>query len=547
VPLTGPEPLRPFNPFAVMVHDVRGERANKVPYPPGETSFSMARTRRFASEPLELLLECYERYGPVFTVRVLHGPVVFMLGPAANHYMTVSHASNFIWRESHFRDLIGLLGDGLLTIDGEFHRRSRQIMLPAFHRERIAASIDVMLEETERALEQLAPAGAGRAHRRPLRERGGARAGARAAGPAAVDFYDWTRHLAMRIAMRALFGLDPDREPARGTDAAGLFERALSFYASEYTSRFLRGPLTPWARLQGAARRLDGVIYGEIARRRATGERGEDVLSLLLDASDEDGASLSDRQVRDEVMTLLFAGHDTTTSTVSFMFYELARAPEIVARLRAEQEEVLRGAPPSAEQLMGGGLPQLEMVLEETLRKYPPAWIGPRRSLAAFEFAGCAVPGGAYVNYSSWASHHLPDVFPEPERFRPERFARDARAAIPKGAYIPFGGGSRTCIGMRFGQLEVRAIATLLLRRFALELPADFALAIRQMPTISPREGLPVFVRERAAVSQRAGTPRCADTFHATGAPQDEGASRSTGASEPAGATQRSVARSVSS
>ena len=486
MPLVGPQPLRPLNPFAVMVHDVRAERANEVPYPPGETRFSMARTRRFANEPLELLLECYERYGPVFTVRVLHGNVVFMLGPAANHYMTVSHASNFIWRESHFRDLIGLLGDGLLTIDGEFHRRSRQIMLPAFHRERIAASIDVMIEETERALERLAPDAPG-----------GALAGPRAAAGGEVDLYHWTRGLAMRIAMRALFGLDPDREPARGTDAAGLFERALSFYASEYTSRFLRGPGTPWARLQGASRRLDRVIYGEIARRRATGERGEDVLSLLLDAHDEEGTSLSDVQVRDEVMTLLFAGHDTTTSTVSFMFYELARAPEIVGRLVAEQDEVLRGAAPRAEQLMGGELPQLELVLEETLRKYPPAWVGPRRSVEPFEFAGHAVPGGAYVNYSSWASHHLPDVFAEPERFRPERFAPDARAALPKGAYIPFGGGSRTCIGMRFGQLEVRTIATLILSRFAPRLAEGFALEIRQMPTISPRAGLPLRLHER--------------------------------------------------
>jgi cytochrome P450 len=470
--LVGPPPQRPQNPFAVMVDDVRKDRANRVPYPPGDTSFSMARTRRFAREPLGLLLECYERYGPVFTIKVLHGNVVFMLGPAANHYMTVSHATNFTWRESHFRDLIGLLGDGLLTIDGDFHRRSRQVMLPAFHRERIAASIDVMRGETERALDALEP-------------------GRR------VDLYAWTRRLAMRIAMRALFGLDPDGEPARGTDAAALFERALSFYATEFTTRFLRGPLTPWARLQRASRSLDGVIYAEIARRRATGARGEDVLSLLLDAEDEDGSALSDRQVRDEVMTLLFAGHDTTTSTVAFMFYELAHNPQIAARLVEEQRERLGGAQPTAEQLMGGELPQLEMVLDETLRMYPPAWIGPRRSVEPFELAGREVPGGAYVNYCSWASHRLPDVWAQPERFIPERFAAEARASIPKGAYIPFGGGSRTCIGMRFGQLEVRTIATLILSRFALELPESFELRIRQMPTISPREGLPMVVRER--------------------------------------------------
>ncbi len=470
--LVGPPPPKPFNPFAVMVDDLRKERASRVPYPPGDTNFSMARTRRFAHDPLPLLLDCYERYGPVFTIKVLHGNVVFMLGPSANHYMTVSHAQNFIWRPSHFRDLIGLLGDGLLTIDGDFHRRSRQIMLPAFHRERVAASIDVIRGETERALEELTPGGS-------------------------LDLYSWTRRLAMRVAMRALFGLDPDGEPAREADAAELFERALSFYATEYTSRFLRGPFTPYARLQRATKELNKVIYAEIDRRRRSGERGEDVLSLLLDAHDEDGSALSDRQVRDEVMTLLFAGHDTTTSTMSFMFYELAHHPEIVQRLVVEQRERLRGQPPTAEQLMGGGLPQLEMVLEETLRMYPPAWIGPRRSVEPFELEGIKVPGGAYVNYCSWASHRLPDVWQSPERFDPERFASGAREAIPKGAYVPFGGGLRTCIGMRFGQLEVRTIATLILSRFELELPRDFKLSIRQMPTISPREGMPMTVRER--------------------------------------------------
>jgi cytochrome P450 len=130
---------------------------------------------------------------------------------------------------------------------------------------------------------------------------------------------------------------------------------------------------------------------------------------------------------------------------------------------------------------------------------YPPAWIGPRRSVEAFEFAGHSVPGRAFVNYSSWASHHLPDVYPDPEEFRPERFAPEAKAALPKGAYVPFGGGSRTCIGMRFGQLEIRTIATLLLSRFTLTVPDDFKLEIRQMPTISPKNGLPVIVHPRSA------------------------------------------------
>ncbi|MGN6373681.1 MAG: cytochrome P450 [Solirubrobacteraceae bacterium] len=472
MPALAPPPLRHENPFRVLLQDRADERAATatVPYPPGDTSFSLLRTKRFADDPLPLLLEGYERYGPVFTMRVLHSNVVFMLGPAANRYITVSHASNFLWRESHFRDLIMLLGNGLLTTDDPYHRRSRMIMLPAFHRERIAASIDTMISETERALTDWMP-------------------GKR------VDLYAWTRHLAVRIAMRALFGLDPDGDTARSIDAAVLFEQALAFYAAGYQYRFIRGPRTPWARLQQASSRLNRMLYTEIARRRRTGARGEDVLSLLLDAHDESGERLTDTQIRDEMMTLLFAGHDTTTSTVGFMFYELALAPQLADRLTAEQGQLLPNGKLDAEKLMGGGLPALEMTLDETLRKYPPAWIGPRKSIEAFDFEGVPVPGNAYVNYSSWASHHLPHVFPEPERFLPERFTSEAKDALPKGAYIPFGGGSRTCIGMRFGQLEIRTIATLILSRFRLELPERFRLQIRQMPTISPRGGLPVIIR----------------------------------------------------
>src|SRR5580698_2422384 len=127
MPLLEPPRLRHENPFRILTQDIADERARTVPYPPGDTGFSLARTKRFIEEPLPL--EGYERYGPIFTMRVLHSNVVFMLGPAANHYITVSHANNFLWRESHFRELIPFLGDGMLTIDGDFHRRSRQIML----------------------------------------------------------------------------------------------------------------------------------------------------------------------------------------------------------------------------------------------------------------------------------------------------------------------------------------------------------------------------------------------------------------------------------
>ncbi len=476
--LVGPPPVS-ANPVEVILKDLRLERAASVPFPPGPTRFSMSRTNRMVSDPVPMLVEAYQRYGPAFTLRVFHHNVIFMIGPEANHHMLVSHASNFSWREGHFRDLIPFMGDGLLTIDGDFHRRSRQIMLPAFHHKQIAKSIDIILEETERAL-SLWHIDAG------------------------LDLYEWTRRLALRVAMRAIFGLDPDGEEARRIDAARLFTDALDFFSKPALLRLMRGPNTPYARTLQARRSLDRLLYAEIERRRRSGERGLDVLSLLLDAHDEDGNSLTDMQIRDEVMTLLFAGHDTTTSTVAFMFYELAGNPELVAPIVAEQERVLGDRPLTAADLSGTALPELEMVVDETLRKYPPAWIGPRRSLANFEFAGMTLPGGVPVNYSSWVSHHLPDVFEAPDVFRPSRFTAEAKAALPKGAYVPFGGGSRTCIGMRFGQLEIRTIASLILRRYTLALrDEDYVLRIRQMPTIGPAGGLPIVVRPRYGNASR--------------------------------------------
>jgi cytochrome P450 len=466
MPLEAPSALS-TNPLVRIRDDLSVERraTRHVPLPPGSKLPSIARTERMRRDPLAVLLPAYEEHGPIFAIRIFHAIQVFMLGPEANRFILVTDRDKFRWRDGSLGDLIPLIGDGLLTTDGEYHDRAREIMVPVFHRERIAATASVMSEEAERAMD-------------------GWRAGDR------IDLYDWTRHVTMRVAMRALFGLDPDRA---GVDVAATFERGLSFYEREYFLQVVRGPGSPFARLRRVRHTLDRIILSEIARRRA-GEAGEDILGLLIEAQDAAGTRFTDEQVRDQVLTLLFAGHDTTTSTVAFLFYELARHPDWAEQLATERDTVVGDGAADAAQLFGE-LPQLGMAVDETLRLYPPAWIGPRRAAQDFEFGGYPVPAGLPVSYSSWASHRLPDVFQDPHSFRPERFAPEERAKLPKGAYVPFGGGPRICIGMRFGELEMRAIAAAVLRRFRLELEPGWRMRVRQMPTLSPRGGLPMRIR----------------------------------------------------
>ena len=367
--------------------------------------------------------------------------------------------------------------------------------MPAFHRERIATAVQTMAEETDRATAGWKPGDV-------------------------IDIYEWMRNLAMRIAMRALFGLDPD-DRGRGAAAAEHFERALSFYGTDFHMRLLRGPGSPWR--QDARTRVACSTRSCLTRSRAAAPADDldhgDILGMLLAAEDEDGSRLSDQEVRDQLMTLLFAGHDTSTSTLSFLMYELARHPHVLARLYEEQDRVLGDEVPTYEQIERG-LPELGMALDETLRLYPPAWIGSRRAVRDFEFGGYEVPRGAWVHYCSWASHRLPEVFPEPEAFIPERFTPERKASLPKGAYVPFGAGSRICIGKRFGQTEVLLVAALLLRRFRLELLPGRTMTVRQMPTLSPREPLLMRVRERGVghVASRLRAPARRARIEAGGA-----------------------------
>lgn len=454
-----------------IVGDLRREarvRRRGAALPAGSHAPSARNTWRGLADPLGILLEHYERHGPVFTIRMLHEPIVWVVGAEATHQVLVAQADAFSWREGRFRDLAPLLGDGMLNIDGGYHRDLRRLMLPAFHHRRVAESAGIVVEEAVRAADRL-------------------RVGAQ------VDVYAWTREVALRIAMRALLGLRAgEGREARIADA---FARALHFYGRPFALQTLRGPGTPYARSQRARVELDSLVRDELAERRARGESGDGVLGLLLEARTADGDPLPDRAVRDQVVTLLFAGHDTTTATLTFLLYELGRSGAARAAVTAELAGVLGGRAPEASDLDGTRLPVLERTLQETLRRYPPAWIGPRRTVRDVTIAGHDLPAGIGVHYSSWATHHLPDLWDDPLEFRPDRFLPEAVAARPKGAYVPFGAGSRICLGKRFGELELRALAAVLLQRFRFEVAPVPALRITTTPTLGPVDGLRCTVR----------------------------------------------------
>jgi cytochrome P450 len=457
---------------ARIADDVRRERRirRRAQLPPGSTAPSWSHTRRIISDPLGLLLEHERRFGPVFTIRLLHEPVVWAIGAEVNHQILVSDFDAFQWREGRFADLWPLLGDGLLNTDGAYHRDFRALMLPAFHRDYIAAVAETMIAEALAATEAL-------------------RVGQ------VVEVYRWVREFALRIALRALLGMETTGGRERALAAA--FEASLAIHGEPVLMQMLPLPGTPLARAISARRTLDRAVRAEIDERRRRGHPGAGVLGLLLSATDDRGEPLSATAVRDQAVTLLFAGPDTTTTTFTFLVHELGRTPNDRAAIEQELDHVLRGRNPAVADLDGRALPVLERSLKETLRCYPPAWVGPRRSTRDVVLGGVRVPAEIAVHYSSWATHHLPQLYPDPFRFEPDRFAPEREASLPRGAYVPFGGGSRMCLGKRFGEYELRALSAVLFSRLRLEPVSRRDPRVVTTPTLGPKGGLRFVVRAR--------------------------------------------------
>jgi cytochrome P450 len=425
-------------------------------------------------DPLAFLTMIAREYGDVVRFRL--GPVELHLlnRPDFIRDLLVTHAASF-HKGRGLERAKRLLGEGLLTSEDPVHLRRRRMIQPVFHHERIAMYGEAMVENAER-------------HGDRWRE-----------GEVRDISLEMSR-LTLAIVGRTLFDTDVESEADEIgealTTSVRLFGRTLTLPFFEILDRL---PLPGNRRFERAKARIDATIARMIAERRRSPAGRTDLLSLLLAASDPegDGERMTDAQVRDEAVTLFLAGHETTANALSWTWYLLSQNPEAEARLHAEVDRVGAGR-----RLAAADLPKLaytEMVLAESMRLYPPAWIVGRRALADYTVGGFSVPARSIVVASQWVTHRDPRYFPDPERFDPERFRPEARAARPKFAYFPFGGGPRVCIGEGFAWMEGVLLLATLARRWRLRLEPGQAVAPAPSITLRPKHGLRMTLERRSA------------------------------------------------
>jgi cytochrome P450 len=417
-------------------------------------------------DALGLLTWCAREYGDLVRMRLGFTRTILVSHPRLVEEVLVTRNHDFR-KNVGTRRLGSLLGNGLLLSEGDFWLRQRRLMQPAFHRQRLVDMGATMVSIASAALENW--------HHGDTREIN-------------AEMTEFT----LRIAARTLFGTDVAEDVAR--IRASSFTMTNHFRSRLFSLMILipdRVPTPGNLRYGRSVRNLDALVYRIIAERRATGGETQDLLGMLLAARDEDGRGMTDRQLRDEVMTLLLAGHDTTALALTWAFVLLAQHPEAEARLHAEVDQVLDGRTPTSADV--GRLPYVEQVMMETLRLYPTAWAIGREAVRDTQIGGERVPKGTTVLLSPWVLHRDVRFFDEAQVFRPERWADGLAQRLPRFAYVPFGGGQRVCIGSSFAQLEASLLLATIVQRFRLSL-AEPDRPIEPLPvvTLRPRRAIPM-------------------------------------------------------
>jgi cytochrome P450 len=436
----------------------------RPPGPPRVTAnpFSLfAYMQRMRREPVGRVQERFERYGDIYYAPFLKRDVYVLRHPEHIHEVLLAQASKFEKPREGIaaRQLQRMLGEGLLTSNGEFWRRQRRLIQPAFRKERLDEYVGLIVAQSEAML---------------------------------AGWRDGTVIDASREMMELTLGIVSDRVAT-----------AMRVFRGSFGG--IDAVLPDWLptpgkwRTQRMLANIDEIVYGLIDR-PSNGAR-RDLASSLSQALDEqgDGQGMSRRQLRDELLTLFMAGHETTSHALSWTWHLLARHPEVARKLQREIDGVLQGRAPSLPDLLR--MPYLEQVLSESMRLFPPAYVLARVATEDVNLGGYVVPKGADVLVWIYHVHHDARWFPDPERFEPERFEPARRKQIPQSAYLPFGAGTRACIGKQFAVLEAQLVLACVVRRWSLEALSDAPVQRDMAVTLAPRGGLRMRVRARGLQS----------------------------------------------
>ena len=452
----------------MLMTEQSGPRAagDRPPGPPNR--FRMQAGFEASKNYLTFYTKCAREYGDLVFIQFLNIPVVFVNRPEYIESVLVTNHHKF-HKSPDYRALHRLLGNGLLTSEGAFWKRQRRLAQPGFHRERIAAYSEMMVQSAEREMAQW---------------RGGE----------TRDVHLDMMRLTLDIVARCLFRADVSQ-------VAGRVSAALDISMRQYVERAKRGFLFPdWTptlgniRYRRAVKQLDAIIYKLIADHRASGE-SDDLLGMLLEARDEEGAPMTDQQLRDEVMTLFLAGHETTANALSWTLYLLAQNPAIEAKLHEELDRVLGGRGPALGDL--ADLRYTGMVMKESLRLYPPAWGIGRQSTEPFELGGYQFDPGTYVFICQYITHRDARYFEDPERFHPERWTEEESRKVPRFAYFPFGAGPRVCVGAAFANMESTLLLAAVARRFRFRIDPAHPVVPLTSITLRPKYGIRMHLEER--------------------------------------------------
>jgi cytochrome P450 len=403
--------------------------------------------------------------GPIARMSIAHIPVYVVTCADLAHKILVDDAAAYK-KSAGLQFLVPLLGEGLLTAEGATHKQHRKLLAPAFAPKRLAAYGEVMVDETRNQIARWKP-------------------GQR------IDLADEMMQMTLAIAGKTMFDADVRNDATVVAEGLELGMRSMVANITSPVRLGYRWPLPRHLRMKRAVKMLDEVVYRMIAEGRKVGTDRGDVLSMLLLARDDDGSALTDKQVRDEVMTLLLAGHETTANALTWTWYELGRNPGVLAQLQDEVRRVVGDRAVTADDLPA--LPWNLAVIEEAMRLHPPAYVTGREALRDVDVGGHQLPARAFLSVYIRAIHRRADYYPNPLAFRPERMLPDAKKARPRHHYLPFGAGPRVCIGSHFALLETQlALATMVAH--ARLRPLSTHVEPEPLVTLRPRGGMPTLV-----------------------------------------------------